>query len=197
MNAKSACESPRERRSLRESDNGWTGEDRWEDNGCCCNCRCARGHRARVHYRALSHLEACEKNRGSMCCHALCGCGYGTWMLQDDRTASISQKRLLQEKCGVKPRGRESKSILNRNSYTAVFLTSSWITHVIRTAKMRNFRIQWLVIIPPRVRYTYKPTSKITYTTVSDQTNSVSCRNQSCIFQSWCHIQSAVLLNFC
>ena len=54
---------------------------------------------AEVHLRALSHLEVCgEKKCGSMCCHALCRCGYSTWMLQDDRTGFIShQTSLLQE----------------------------------------------------------------------------------------------------
>ena len=69
-------------------------EDRWGDNSHCGKCRCVRGHRACVRPRALSHLEACWKNRRSMCCHAQCGCGYGTWMLQDDRTAFIWQKKV-------------------------------------------------------------------------------------------------------
>ena len=85
----------------------------------------------------LSHLEACGKNLRSMCCRALCGYGYGTWMLQHDRTAFILQQTsLLHEKCTVKPRGQESKNVPNRTkvkflfnvfklSYTtAVFLTS-------------------------------------------------------------------------
>ena len=40
-------------------------------------CRCVRGHTASVHPHVLSHLEACGKNLWSMCCRALCGCGYG------------------------------------------------------------------------------------------------------------------------
>ena len=65
------------------------------DNSCCSKCQCARGHRTCVCPCALSLLEACGKNRGSMCCRALCGCGYGTWMLQDDRIAFISQQTSL------------------------------------------------------------------------------------------------------
>ena len=38
-----------------------------------------------AHPRALSQLEVCRINCRSMCCHALCGYGYSTWMLQDDR----------------------------------------------------------------------------------------------------------------
>ena len=68
-----------------------------------------------------SHLEVCEKNHGSMCYRALCG--YGTWMLQDDRTAFILQQTsLLHEKCRVKARGRESESVPNRNKTKSKFL---------------------------------------------------------------------------
>ena len=49
---------------------------------------------------ALSHMEACGKNLRSMCCRALCGYQYGTWMLQDDRTAfTLQQTSLLHKKC--------------------------------------------------------------------------------------------------
>ena len=46
--------------------------DRWRDNSQYGKCRFARGERARVCPHALSHLEACGKKHGSMCCHALC-----------------------------------------------------------------------------------------------------------------------------
>ena len=54
-------------------------KDRWGDNSRCGKCRCARGRRACARPSALSHLEACGKNRRSICCHALCGYAYGTW----------------------------------------------------------------------------------------------------------------------
>ena len=69
-------------------------EDRWRDNSRCSKCRCARRHRACAHPRALSHLNVCGKNRRSTCCRALCGYGYGTWMLQDDKTAFILQQKV-------------------------------------------------------------------------------------------------------
>ena len=120
-------------------------KDHWVDNSCCSKCQCARGHRTCVHPYALSLLEACGENRGSMCCHALCGCGYGTWMLQDDRTAFISQQTsLLHKKYRVKPckmlrkqKRYQIRTKLNQSFYslyyklpytTAVFLTLSWIT---------------------------------------------------------------------
>ena len=37
-------------------------------------------------------LGSVWENRRSMCCRVLCGRGYGTWMLQDDRTAFILQQ---------------------------------------------------------------------------------------------------------
>ena len=68
--------------------------DCWGDNSRCGKCRCARRHRACARPCALSHLEAYGKNRRSMCCRALCGYGYGTWMLQDDRTVFILQQKV-------------------------------------------------------------------------------------------------------
>ena len=133
------CESPREWRSSWESNNSWAdedhclqgslpagiavSEDRWGENSHCGNCRCARGYRPCVHAHALSHLEVCGKNRVSMCCRTLCGWGYSTWMLQDDRTDYILQQTsLLHEKCRVKPRGQESKNIPNKNKTKSKFL---------------------------------------------------------------------------
>ena len=63
-------------------------EDSRGDNSRYSKCRGVRGTRVCARPRALSHLEECGKNRRSMCCCTLCGCGYGTWMLQDDRTSS-------------------------------------------------------------------------------------------------------------
>ena len=67
---------------------------RIRDNSRSGKCRCAIGHmyRACACSHALSHLEVCGKNRGFMCCRVLCGCGYGTWMLQDNRTLFCSKK---------------------------------------------------------------------------------------------------------
>ena len=110
-------------------------KDHWVDNSCCSKCQ----------YVCVSLLEACGENRGSMCCRALCGCGYGTWMLQEDRTAFISQQTsLLHKKYRVKPckmlrkqKRYQIRTKLNQSFYslyyklpytTAVFLTLSWIT---------------------------------------------------------------------
>ena len=96
----------REDRCLRGS---LRGQQSLRQVSVCENTACARP-------RALLHLEACWKNRRSMCCRALCGYGHGTWMLQDDRTTFIlQQKSLLHEKCKVKPRGGESENVPNRS----------------------------------------------------------------------------------
>ena len=36
-----------------------------------------------------SHLEACGKNHGSMCCCALCGCGYGTSRVYNRKSVQL------------------------------------------------------------------------------------------------------------
>ena len=144
------CESPREWRSPWEGDNSWAGGDRCLQgllsskiaegkNSHSNKCRNVRGHRACLRPCTSSHLEVCGKNPGSMCCCALCGCGYGTWMLQDDRTVLFRSKQV----CCMRSadwRDWESESIQNRNktkskfyllyltyklSRTDVFLTSS------------------------------------------------------------------------
>ena len=101
-------------------------EDCWGDNTRCgkCTCRCARGHRACVRPCTFSHLESCERKTVGPCVfYGLCACGYGTWMLQDDRSAFIlQQKSLLHENCRVKPRGQESENIPNKNKTKSKFL---------------------------------------------------------------------------
>ena len=67
-------------------------------------------------------LGSVGENNGSMCCCALFGYGYDTWMLHDDRTGFILQhKSLLHEKCRVKPSGRESKNVPNRTKVKVLF----------------------------------------------------------------------------
>ena len=72
-------------------------------------CRCARGHIVCAPSHALSHLGSVwEKLYRSMCCRALCGYGYSTWMLQDNRTVFILQHK----KCRVKPTGGKKPKFL-------------------------------------------------------------------------------------
>jgi len=71
----------------------------------------------RVCPRSLAHLEACGKNRGSMCCRALCGCEYGTWMLQDYRTNFISQQTSLLRKDGPMRSAEWSQEVEKAKAY--------------------------------------------------------------------------------
>ena len=119
-------------------------KDQWGDNSHWSKCWSARGHRVCVRPRTLSHLEACGKNNGSMCCCALFGYGYDTWMLHDDRTGFILQhKSLLHEKCRVKPSGRESKNVPNRTKVKVLFNLQA----VLYYCGVFNLVVNYLVII--------------------------------------------------
>ena len=123
-------------------------KDRWRDNSRCGKCRCARRHRACARPRTLSHLEACGKNRRSMCCHALCGYAYDTWMLQD--AFILRQKSLLREKCRIKPRRQETENVSNRNK-VRVFIQCISLTSCLYYCCVFNLVVNYpMNIITPR-----------------------------------------------